>query len=50
MSIGGRQMIEKEREKAGQKSWNEVKIIAAIKGRVGMHCEGHILKVDRYQV
>ena len=43
-------MIEKEREKAGQKSWNEVKIIAAIKGRVGMYCEGHILKVDRYQV
>lgn len=43
-------MIEKEREKVGQKSWNEVKIIAAVKGRVGMHCEGHIFKVDMYQV
>lgn len=43
-------MIEKESEKVGQKSWNEVKIIAAVKGKVGMHWESHILKVDRYQV
>ena len=43
-------MIEKEREKVGQKSWNEAQIIAAIKGRVGMHCEGHVFKVDMYQV
>lgn len=43
-------MIAKEREKVGKKSWNEVKIIAAAKGRVGMHCEGHVFKVDRYQV
>lgn len=43
-------MTEKETEKVGQKSWNEVKIIAAIKGKVGMHCEGHVFKVDRYQV
>ena len=43
-------MIEKERENVGQKSWNEVKIMAAVKGRVGMHCEGHIFKVDMYQV
>lgn len=42
-------MTEKETEKVGQKSWNEVKIIA-IKGKVGMHCEGHVFKVDRYQV
>ena len=43
-------MIKKERENMGQKSWNEVKIIAAVKGRVVMHCEGHIFKVDMYQV
>jgi len=43
-------MIEKEREKVGQKSWNEVQIIAAIKGKVGMHCEDHVFKVDMYQV
>ena len=51
MSMGGaRHMIEKERKKVGQKSWTEVKIIAAVNGRVRMHCEGHIFKVDMYQV
>ena len=53
MSMGGggaRHIIEKEKEKVGKKSWNEVKIITAVKGRVGMHCEGHLFKVDRYQL
>lgn len=43
-------MTEKEREKVGKKSRNEVKIIEAVRGRVGMHCESHIFKVYRYQV
>ena len=48
---GARYIIEKEKEfKVGKKSWNEVKIITAVKGRVGMHYEGHVFKVDRYQV